>query len=97
MTDTDPVRPTPSDLEVLHVPERSTFVIEWNGEVVGQADYRRAGDQAIFTHTEIASVHRGKGLAEELVRHAVDYVRKEGLTPVGQCWYVADYLRAHPD
>ncbi len=96
MTDTQPVRPTPSDIEVRHVPERSTFEIVWNGEVVGHADYRRVGDSAIFTHTFVDPTHRGKGLAEELVGHAVDFVRREGLTPVGQCWYVADYLAAHP-
>ncbi len=96
MTDARPVRPTPSDVEVRHVPDRSTFEILWDGEVVGHADYRISGDDAIFTHTFVDPVHRGKGFAEELVAHALDHVRREGLNPVGQCWYVADHLAAHP-
>jgi predicted GNAT family acetyltransferase len=40
---------------------------------------------------------RGRGLGSELVRAALDDVRRRGATVVPTCWYVAEFIDAHPE
>ena len=61
------------------------------------ADYRDTGDALVFPHTEIDPAHRGKGLGEILVRAAMDDVKALGRTVVPTCWFVREFLDAHPD
>ena len=80
--------------------ERSRYELLVDGEVVGVADYHVDhvdGDRWIFPHTVIAPERRGQGLGAELVRAALDDVRRAGGTVVPRCWYVADFIDAHPD
>jgi uncharacterized protein len=82
---------------VRHNPERSRYELVADGEVVGVADYRRQDDTWIFPHTEITPARRGHGLGAELVQGALDDVRRAGGTVVPRCWYVSDFIAAHPD
>src|ERR671923_1762949 len=80
--------------------ERSRFELLVDGQVVGVADYHVDhhvdGDTWIFPHTEIARELRGQGLGAELVQAALDEVRRAGGTVVPRCWYVAEFIDAHP-
>ena len=40
---------------------------------------------------------RGRGIAARLVEAAVGYARAEGLRIVPSCWYVAHWIREHPE
>ncbi len=77
--------------------DRSRYELLLDGEVVGVADYRDTGDALVFPHTEIDPAHRGKGLGEILVRAAMDDVKALGRTVVPTCWFVREFLDAHPD
>jgi hypothetical protein len=68
-----------------------------DGEVVGIAEYRVEGDTVVFPHTEIAASRRGQGLGARLVRYALDDVRGTHRRVKAQCWYVAEFLSAHPE
>lgn len=85
------------DTQVRKDEDRSRYELLLDGEVVGVADYRDTGDALVFPHTEIDLAHRGKGLGEILVRAAMDDVRAQGRTVVPTCWFVRDFLGAHPD
>ncbi|WPO39442.1 GNAT family N-acetyltransferase [Tardiphaga sp. 42S5] len=67
------------------------------GESVAFANYRRAGDRVIITHTETPPALRGRGIASELVKGALGLIRADGLKVVAGCSFVVDYLRQHPD
>ncbi|SFL53477.1 hypothetical protein SAMN03159423_2314 [Bradyrhizobium sp. NFR13] len=67
------------------------------GESVAFANYRRAGDRVIITHTETPPALRGRGIASELVKGALALIRADGLKVVAGCSFVVDYLRQHPD
>ncbi len=82
---------------VEHHPERSRYELVVDGRLVGVADYRVSGDRVVFPHTEIAPARRGQGLGAVLVRGALDDVRTTGRTVVPRCWYVAQFVREHPD
>ncbi|MGM4892171.1 MULTISPECIES: GNAT family N-acetyltransferase [unclassified Tardiphaga] len=67
------------------------------GESIAFANYRRAGDRVIITHTETPPALRGRGIASELVKGALALIRADGLKVVAGCSFVVDYLRQHPD
>jgi predicted GNAT family acetyltransferase len=82
---------------VRHAAERSRYELVEDGVVVGVADYSRRDGTWVFPHTEIVPTHRGRGLGAELVRGALDDVREAGGKVVPRCWYVAEFIDAHPD
>ncbi len=79
-----------------HVPDISRY--EWvvDGQVIGIVDYRQDGDQLELHHTHTAPAHRGEGVAGKLVGAVLDDVRAHGQHVVPSCWYVAEYIDAHP-
>ena len=82
---------------VQHNRARSRYEIIVDDRVVGFADYTLEGDTVVFPHTEMESSMRGKGLGAELVRHALDDVRRSGGKVVADCWYVAEFIAEHPE
>lgn len=88
--------PMPTQV-VNNNPERSRYELLVDGEVAGFADYHVDGRDIVFPHTEIDPSRRGQGLGAVLVRGALDDVAKTSQHVVAQCWYVADFIGAHPE
>jgi hypothetical protein len=82
---------------VRDVPERSRYEIERDGELVGFADYRRAGDVVAMPHVEVRPDLRGGAIGSELVRAALDDVRSRGLHVRPLCPFVVSFVRRHPE
>jgi uncharacterized protein len=61
------------------------------------ANYRLARSTVIITHTETPRALRGRGIASELVKGALQLIRADGLKVVAGCGFVVDYLRKHPE
>jgi predicted GNAT family acetyltransferase len=61
------------------------------------ANYRLSPDAVIITHTETPRALRGRGIASELVKGALELIRADGLKVVAGCGFVVDYLRKHPE
>jgi hypothetical protein len=85
------------DTHLHHAADRSRYELLLDGEVVGIADYHASGDAIVIPHTEIAFSHRGRGLGAVLVRAVLDDLRAAHKQVVPQCWFVRDFLDAHPD
>lgn len=93
-------------MEVVHDEAASSYRLLEDGDTLSRADYRRtrrsasAGDDAdqvmVFHHTYTQPAHRGHGLAEQVVRFALDDVRARRAKVAATCWFVADFLRDHP-
>jgi predicted GNAT family acetyltransferase len=64
---------------------------------VAFANYRVTPQAVIITHTETPRALRGRGIASELIRGALDLIRADGRKVVAGCGFVADYLRKHPE
>jgi predicted GNAT family acetyltransferase len=64
---------------------------------VAFANYRLAPGTVIITHTETPRSLRGRGIASELVRGALEMIRADGLKVVAGCSFVVDYLQNHPE
>jgi predicted GNAT family acetyltransferase len=75
---------------------KSRFELDVEG-TVAFANYRRTPDAVIITHTETPRALRGRGIASELVRGALELTRADGLKVVAGCGFVVDYLQKHPE
>lgn len=61
------------------------------------ADYERREGRMILTHTFVPPELRGKGIAEKLVRAALEHARAEKLRVVPACSYVAAFIQRHAE
>ncbi|MEU2348068.1 GNAT family N-acetyltransferase [Modestobacter sp. NPDC049651] len=86
-----------TDLRVVDDPDRDVFVLLVDGRPQGYACYRVAGRLVVFTHTEVDPAQRGRGVANELARQALEQVRASGRRVAPVCPFIAAYLRRHPE
>jgi uncharacterized protein len=61
------------------------------------ANYHLTSDSVVITHTETPASLRGRGIASELVKGALELIRADGLKVVAGCGFVVDYLQKHPE
>ncbi|CCE11957.1 conserved hypothetical protein [Bradyrhizobium sp. STM 3843] len=76
--------------------EQNRFELEVEGQIAF-ANYRLTPQAVIITHTETPMVLRGRGIASELVKGALELIRSDGRKVVAGCSFVAVYLRRHPE
>ncbi len=72
------------------------FELDVEGKVAF-ANYRLLPGTIVITHTETPPALRGRGIASELVRGALEMIRADGQKVVAGCGFVVDYLDKHPE
>jgi hypothetical protein len=65
--------------------------------LAGVADFYERDGAVVFPHTLVDADLRGRGLAAELIRYALDDVRARGQRVVARCWYVARFIDDHDE
>jgi len=60
-------------------------------------DYELRGNKLYLTHAGTPPESRGRGIAAEITREALEWAREQGLTVVPLCSFVGAYMRAHPE
>jgi predicted GNAT family acetyltransferase len=76
--------------------DRNRFELDV-GNAIAFANYRRTPSAVIITHTETPPALRGRGIASDLVKGALELVRADGRKVIAGCGFVVDYLRKHPE
>lgn len=68
------------------------------GDEVAEVSYGDAGDRTRdFRHTYVPQELRGRGIAEKLVRHALDDTKRRGYRYIASCPYVERFVQKHPE
>ena len=75
---------------------QSRFELDVEG-ALAFANYRLTPSAVIITHTETPRALRGRGIASELVKGALDLIRRDGNKVIAGCGFVVDYLDRHPE
>jgi predicted GNAT family acetyltransferase len=75
---------------------QNRFELDAEG-AIAFANYRLAPSTVIITHTETPRALRGRGIASEPVKGALELIRADGLKVVAGCAFVLDYLQKHPE
>ncbi|MFN3872531.1 MAG: GNAT family N-acetyltransferase [Ignavibacterium sp.] len=83
-------------MEVIHDKIKSRFVIRIDGEE-SFVEYSLYDKVMNLYHTYTPPQLRGKGLAEKVVRAAIEYAKENNLKVIPSCSYVALFLRRHPE
>jgi uncharacterized protein len=83
--------------EITDNAAKSRYEIRLDGDLAGFAEYERAEDAVVFTHTEVDPDAGQDGLGSTLVRAALDDVRGRGGSVVAQCSFVRGWIQRHPD
>ena len=93
--------------EVRDNPDKSRYELVEDGRLVGVADYRAMGTvhsgdtpqppRLAFPHTEIVPARRNQGLGHQLVKGALDDVRRKGAKVVPYCWFVAEFIEQNAE
>lgn len=77
---------------------KGMFYIEKDGDIVAELTYT-LGDNKIMTidHTETDPKMTGEGLASSLVKHSVEYARKNDIKIDPLCRYAAKQFERHEE
>jgi uncharacterized protein len=73
------------------------YTIAVDGKTVGLAAVADRDNQRVFYHTEVDEQFGGRGLANILVKEALEATRAEGKRVVAVCPMVAAFLKKHPE
>ncbi len=85
-----------AEIIVRHNPAASRYEAEVGGKLAA-TEYTRTGDRVVFTHTFVPPELRRRGIAEQLVRTALEDVRLQRLRVVPECSYVAAFIKRNPE
>lgn len=85
-----------NEIIVRHNLRENRFEVEIEG-LLSVADYELRGTEIMMTHTFVPSELRGRSIAENLVRAALEYARTERLRVVPACSYVEAFIKRHPE
>jgi uncharacterized protein len=84
-------------MSVHHDPAARRFTLAVPSGTAALA-YAPAGPGVVeYYSTYVPPANRGEGIGSRLVQAAVDHARAEGLRIIPSCWYVAQWLREHPE
>ena len=67
------------------------------GGFLAVAEYELTAGIVVFTHTFVPGELRGRGVAEKLVRAALEWARGERRRVVPACSYVARFIERNPE
>jgi len=83
-------------LDIRHEPANRRFVADVDG-VSCVLDYTLDAGVMTITHTRVPAAVGGRGIAGELVRHALDAARAQGWKVVPACSYAATWMQRHAE
>lgn len=86
--------PSGDEIVVRHNVAEHRFEATVDG-FLSVADYEVDGEITRFTHTFVPPELRGRGIAEKLVRAALEWARTERRRVVPACSYVEAFVRRH--
>ena len=85
-----------SSVVVRHNASEARFEATVEG-TLAVVEYAREKNSLALTHTFVPAHLRGRGIAEQLVRAALNYARGEKLSVIPTCSYVAQFVARHPE
>ena len=84
-------------MQIVHDPAGHRFAAELASGTATLA-YAPAGEGVMdFYSTYVPAAERGRGVAGHLVEAGLAWARAERLRVIPTCWFVAQWIRAHPE
>ena len=83
--------------DIRHNEQTSQFETEVDGITAYAAYDLEDPNRIVFTHTIVPEELSGRGIANQLVKTALEHAREKKLTVVPQCSFVAAFIKRHPE
>ena len=83
-------------LEVKNSPDARRFETWLDGQVA-VIEYMRAGNNIVFTHSEVPRDFEGQGIFTRMAKVALDYAVEAGYKIQAVCPLVLRYIERHPE
>lgn len=83
-------------LHVRHNQEQHRYEVEVDGKLA-ILEYRDAGGQRYYTHTEVPEALEGRGIASQMAKFVLDEAQAQQLSIVPLCPFVRGYIERHPE
>ena len=77
--------------------ETGRIYAERDGQLIAEITFPEEDGVAVIDHTFVDPSLRGQGMADKLVRAALEQIRKNGGTPAATCTYAVSWLEKHPE
>ena len=84
-------------MTVTDAAEQHRYEGRVDGELAAVTDYIKTAELVVFAHTEVLPGHEGRGMGSEVVRQAMDDVRRQELKVLALCPFVAGWMQRHSD
>lgn len=84
------------NIEVTNNERESRFENRTDGHL-SVAEYELRPGAIVFTHTEVPKELAGRGIAQQLVRTALEHARSQKLRVVPLCTYVRTFIERNPE
>ena len=83
-------------LDIVHDEQAKRFETSIDGHT-GYISYQEREGALVYDHTIVPQELGGRGVGSALVKHALNYARKNDKKVVPQCSFVAAYIEKHPE
>lgn len=83
--------------EIRNNEQESQYETTVEGQTAYVAYEHEDRNRVVFTHTIVPDELSGRGIAKELVEHALSEARANGMRVVPQCSYVAAFIKRNPE
>lgn len=83
-------------IDIHNNTDESRFETTVDGQVAFAAYLLEPG-RITFTHTTVPDELSGRGIAGQIMKHALEHARNENLVVVPQCSFVVTYIKRHPE
>ena len=83
-------------LKIIDNQEKSRFEIKLENDFA-YVDYRWRNQVFELLYIFVPVPYRGKGVAEELIKHVLDFAVTNNRKIVVYCSWIAGYVRSHPE
>ena len=82
---------------VTDAAEQHRYEARVDGQLAAIAEYIRTPELVVLTHTEVLAGFEGRGISSDLVRQALEDVRRQELKVLPLCPFVASYMARHAE
>ena len=86
-----------SHIAIRDNPAKHRFEADLGEGDLAIAEYYLRPGEIVFTHTEVPTAHKGKGIGSAVVRFALNAARERELLVVPVCPFFGTYMKEHEE
>jgi predicted GNAT family acetyltransferase len=83
--------------EIILNKDKNRFELQFDDGEFAFVDYRWSDGVLVLMHTKVPVNHRGKDVAENIVKFSLEYAKDNNLKIKVYCRYIETFIKRHPE